>query len=199
MRRELSCARGWAAGAGARCGVRGGACDSGVLRGGFAFGGFADDVGLSLGVAASAGDGDAMDRRVGSAVAPRSRRWRLVLPELIGIGASPAERASLSLAKRLGAGDLADELGGGQRPESGPLRAVRRDPRDGSAISASSDLIVWVSSRSRQLVPRDRTRSAVRRGPGADRCGCSISPRTARWRAASAQARGRADATAACC
>ena len=47
---------------------------------------------------------------------PRSRRWRSVLPELIGTGARPAARASLaSVAKRVGAGDLADELGGGQR------------------------------------------------------------------------------------
>jgi len=42
-----------------------------------------------------------------------------VLPELAGIGATPAARASLAgVAKALGAGDLADELGGGQRPEA---------------------------------------------------------------------------------
>ena len=62
---------------------------------------------------------------------PRSRRWRLVLPELTGIGATPAARASLaSVAKRCGAGDLADELGGGQRPEAGLGEQVRRDLGD---------------------------------------------------------------------
>ena len=61
---------------------------------------------------------------------PRSRRWRLVLPELTGIGATPAARASLaSVAKRLGAGDLADELGRGQRPEAGLGEQLRRDLR----------------------------------------------------------------------
>ena len=62
---------------------------------------------------------------------PRSRRWRLVLPELTGIGATPAARASLaSVLKRCGAGDLADELGGGQRAEAGLGEQVRRDLGD---------------------------------------------------------------------
>ena len=91
-----------------------------MLRGGFAFGGFASDVGLSLGVAASAGDGDAMDRRVELAVA--------AAVEAVAVGLAGADRdrcesggaGELGVAgKAAGAGDLADELGGGQRPESG--------------------------------------------------------------------------------
>ena len=55
----------------------------------------------------------------------------MVLPELTGIGATPAARASLaSVAKRCGAGDLADELGGGQRPEAGLGEQLRRDLGD---------------------------------------------------------------------
>ena len=64
--------------------------------GAFAFGAFAGDVVLGLVVAAQAGDGDAMDGGVDLAVAAAVEPCRLVLPELTGIGATPAARASLA-------------------------------------------------------------------------------------------------------
>ena len=61
----------------------------------------AGDVVLGLGVAARPGDGDAVDGGVDLAVAAAVEAVALVLPELTGIGATPAARASLaSLAKR---------------------------------------------------------------------------------------------------
>jgi hypothetical protein len=54
-----------------------------------------------------------------------------VLPELAGIGATPQARASLAaVANRLAPGDLADELGGDQRPEPRLAEQLRREPRD---------------------------------------------------------------------
>jgi hypothetical protein len=68
---------------------------------GFAFGAFALEAGLGLGVAAGAGDATLWMAVLIWRLPPRSRRWRLVLPELTGIGAMPPARASLaSLAKR---------------------------------------------------------------------------------------------------
>ena len=87
---------------------------------GFAFGGFAGDVGLGFGVAAGAGDGDAMDRRVELAVA--------AAVEAVAVGLARADRdwcesggaGELGVAgKAAGAGDLADQLGGRQRPAAG--------------------------------------------------------------------------------
>jgi hypothetical protein len=57
---------------------------------------------------------------------PRSSRWRLVLAELTGIGATPAARASLASDEPLGAG----ELGRGQGAEPGLCERLRRDLRD---------------------------------------------------------------------
>ena len=66
-----------------------------------AFGLLAFDVGLGFGVAAGAGDRDPVDGRVIWRLPPGSTRCRRVLPELAGIGATPAARASLaSVAKR---------------------------------------------------------------------------------------------------
>ena len=88
------------------------------LLGGLAFGGLASEVVAGLGVAAGASDGDGVMAALIWRLPPRSRRWRLILPELTGVGASPTARASLaSLVKRSGAGDLADQLGRGQGPE----------------------------------------------------------------------------------
>jgi hypothetical protein len=51
---------------------------------------------------------------------PRSRRWRLVLPELTGIGAMPPARASLaSLVKRWAPAISPIELAGRQGPDAG--------------------------------------------------------------------------------
>src|SRR5512132_15072 len=60
-----------------------------------------------------------------------SSRWRCVLAALAGIGATPATRASFAgVAKAPRAGDLADEVGGDQRPEAGFAEQLRRDVLD---------------------------------------------------------------------
>src|SRR3954470_15295613 len=62
---------------------------------------------------------------------PRSRRWRLVLPELTGIGATPAARASLaSVANRCAPATSPTSLAAGQRPEAGLGEQLRRDLGD---------------------------------------------------------------------
>src|SRR3954454_16588518 len=62
---------------------------------------------------------------------PRSRRWRLVLPELTGIGASPAARASLaSLVKRSAPAISPTSLAAVKGPNPGSLSSLRRDVRD---------------------------------------------------------------------
>jgi hypothetical protein len=58
---------------------------------------------------------------------PRSRRWRLVLPELTGIGAIPPGAGQLGVGgEPLGAGDLADQLAGRERPEARLGEQLRR-------------------------------------------------------------------------
>jgi hypothetical protein len=47
-------------------------------------------------MAAGAGDDDAVQRALIWRLPPWSSRWRRVLPELAGIGATPAARASLA-------------------------------------------------------------------------------------------------------
>jgi hypothetical protein len=78
---------------------------------GLAFGGLASDVGLRLGVAAGAGDGDAVDRGVDLAVA--------AAVEAVAVGLAGADRdrresgraCELGVGREAGgAGDLADEL-----------------------------------------------------------------------------------------
>src|SRR3954463_6610643 len=62
---------------------------------------------------------------------PRSRRWRLVLPELTGIGAMPPARASLaSLEKRRMPAISPISLPGGQWPEAGLGQQLRGDLLD---------------------------------------------------------------------
>ena len=98
---------------------------------GLAFGAFAGDVVLGLGVAAGAGDGDAVDRGVDLAVA--------AAVEAVPVGLARADRdrgqaggaGELGVAgKAAGAGDLADELGRRQRPEAGLGEQLRRDLGD---------------------------------------------------------------------
>jgi hypothetical protein len=80
---------------------------------GLAFGGLASEVDLGFGVAASACDGDAMDRRVDLAVAAA------VEAVAVGFARADGDRCDSGGAgepgvagKATGAGDLADELGG---------------------------------------------------------------------------------------
>ena len=101
------------------------------LLGALALGAFAGDVVPGLGVAAQAGDGDAMDRRVDLAVAAA------VEAVAVGLAGADGDRSDAGGAGELGvvgepggAGDLADELGRGQRPEAGLGQQLRRDPGD---------------------------------------------------------------------
>ena len=101
------------------------------FAGALAFGSFALEVGAGLGVAAGAGDGDAVNGSVDLAVA--------ATVEPVAVGAAGAGRnrrdaggtGELGVAgEPAGAGDLADELGGGQRPEAGLGQQLRRDLGD---------------------------------------------------------------------
>src|SRR3954468_12310308 len=106
---------------------------------------------------------------------PRSSRWRLVLPELTGIGASPAARASLaSLAKRAAPAISPTSLAAVSGPKPGSASNWGAIWATRWAISPSSALIVCVSSRRRRSSSRAiRTRivcsarATRRRDPGA--------------------------------
>src|SRR5215218_4682103 len=85
--------------------------------GALAFGAFAGDVVLGLGVAAQAGDGDAVDGGVDLAVAAAVQ----AVP--VGLARADRDRSDAGGARELGiageparAGDLADQLGRGQGP-----------------------------------------------------------------------------------
>ena len=123
--------------------------------GAVAFGALAGDVVLGFGVAAQAGDGDAVDGRVDLAVAAA------VEAVAVGLAGADGDRSDAGGARELGvrreplrAGDLADELGRGQRPGSGLGEQLRRIRPASCAISASSVLIVCVSSRMRRSSSR---------------------------------------------
>ena len=74
---------------------------------------------------------------------PRSRRWRLVLPELTGIGAMPAARASLaSVAKRSAPAISPTSLAAVSGPKPGSESSCGATWATSSAISLSSALIV---------------------------------------------------------
>ena len=124
--------------------------------GGLAFGAFAGEVVLGFGVAAGAGDGDAVNGGVDLAVAAA------VEAVAVGVAGADRDRGDAGGAGELGvggeaagAGDLADELGRGQRVRSRARRAAAaRCAATSSAISASSALIVWESSRMRRSSSR---------------------------------------------
>src|SRR3954470_21565267 len=88
--------------------------------GALAFGALAGDVVLGFGMAAQAGDGDAVDGGVDLAVAAA------VEAMAVGLAGADRDRCDAGGAGKfgvggesLGAGDLADELGRGQRSEAG--------------------------------------------------------------------------------
>ena len=90
------------------------------FAGGLAFGAFASDVVLGFRVAAGAGDRDAMDGGVDLSVAAA------VESVAVGLAGADRDRREAGRAGELGvgvealrAGDLADELGGGQRSDAG--------------------------------------------------------------------------------
>ena len=101
------------------------------FAGGLAFGAFAVEVGAGFGVTASTRDGDAVNGGVDLAVAAAI--------EAVAVGVARADRdwresggaCELGVvSKAAGAGDFADELGGGQRPEAGLGEQLRRDLSD---------------------------------------------------------------------
>ncbi len=101
------------------------------FAGALAFAASAVDVVARLGVAARAGDDDAVQRGVDLAVAARSRRRRWVLAELAGIGATPAARASLAdVAKRWAPAISPTSLATVSGPKPGSFEQLRRDLPD---------------------------------------------------------------------
>jgi hypothetical protein len=101
------------------------------FAGALALGAFAVEIVAGLGVAAGAGDGDAVDRGVDLAVA--------AAVEAVAVGRAGADGdwCQAGGARELGvggeaggAGDLADELGCRQWPEAGLGEQLRRDLRD---------------------------------------------------------------------
>ena len=99
--------------------------------GALAFGAFAGDVVLRFGVAAQAGDGDAVDGVVDLAVAAA------VQAVAVGVAGADRDRGDAGGAGELGvggesvgAGDLADELGRREGSEAGLGEQLRRDRGD---------------------------------------------------------------------
>jgi hypothetical protein len=101
------------------------------FAGALAFAPASGDVVARLRVAAGAGDDHAVKRRVDLAVAA------LVEPLAVGVARAGRDRRNAGGAgelgrrrKALGAGDLADELGRGQRPEPWLADQLRRELPD---------------------------------------------------------------------
>src|SRR4051812_4774301 len=115
---------------------------------------------------------------------PRSRRCRLVLPELTGIGATPAARASLaSLANRSAPAISPTSLAAVSGPNPGSESSCGAIRATSWAISASSALIVCESSRMRRSSSRAmRTRILLgaREPPGDARAPGAVKQRAAR-------------------
>jgi hypothetical protein len=89
------------------------------FAGGLALGSFALEIVACLGVAAGAGDGDAVNRGVDLAVAAAGEAVA------VGLARTDRDRGQAGGASQHGvshealcSGDLADELGRGQRPEA---------------------------------------------------------------------------------
>jgi len=98
---------------------------------GLAFGAFAGQVVLGLGVAAGAGERDAVNRGVELAVAAA------VQAVAVGLAGADRDRGDAGGAgelgfgaKAAGAGDLAEQLGRGQGPEAGLGEQLRRGRLD---------------------------------------------------------------------
>ena len=116
--------------------------------GGLAFGAFAGDVGRVSGWQRARVTATRWMAVLIWRLPPRSRRWRLVLPELTGIGAMPAARASLaSLEKRCAPAISPISLPAVSGPKPGSASSCGATWATRSAISASSALMVWESSR----------------------------------------------------
>jgi hypothetical protein len=98
---------------------------------GLTFGALASDVVLGLGLTAGARERDAVDGRIELAVAAA------VEAVAVGLARTDRDRGHAGRARELGsggetldAGDLAEQLGGGQRAEAWFVEQVRRDVRD---------------------------------------------------------------------
>ena len=106
---------------------------------------------------------------------PRSRRWRLVLPELTGIGATPAARASLaSLEKRSAPATSPTSLAAVRGPKPGSVSSCGATVATSPAISAlerldglgeladAAQLVAGDADAHRLLSPREPTRDPRR-------------------------------------
>ena len=101
------------------------------LPGGLAFGAAAGDVVAGCGVAAGAGDDDAVKRGVDVAVAAVVEALSLGVARAGGDRRDAGGAGELGWGREaLGAGDLADELGRRQRSEPGLGEQLRRDRGD---------------------------------------------------------------------
>ncbi len=105
-------------------------------------------------MAASAGDDDAVQRRVDLAVAAA------IKPAALGVARAGWDRCdgrASELGRRgeaLDPGDLTDELGDGQRPKAGLVEQLRRDLPNELGDLALEGVMVCVSSRTRRSSSR---------------------------------------------
>jgi len=98
---------------------------------GFAFGAFAFDIGAGFGVAAGAGDCDAVDGGVDLSVAAAVEAVAVGLAGADWDRCDAAGAGELGVASEaVGAGDLADQLARGQRAEARLGERLRRDLGD---------------------------------------------------------------------
>src|SRR3954447_8164208 len=150
------------------------------FAGGLVFGSFAVEGGLGFGVAAGGGDGDAVDGGVDLAVAAA------VEPVAVGLAGAVRDRRDAGGAGELGlgaeagdAGDLTDQLRGGQRSEAGlgeccanGRPASQRSKRSGKSVSSLTSVMRaanYLSPRRKPDRGASRTRFvATRPGFGGD-------------------------------
>ena len=155
-----------------------------------------------LGVAAHAGDGDAVDGGVDLAVAAAVEAMAVGVAGADGDRGDAAGAGELGVAgEALGAGDLADELARGQRPEAGLGQQLRRDLGDELGDLGLERVDGRGRARAGGAARRGRSGRApsARCAPGAGRSWSTTSSTTTRSPGRSARARGRAGARAGRC
>src|SRR3954466_9801962 len=99
---------------------------------------------------------------------PRSRRWRLVLPELTGIGATPAARASLaSLEKRPAPATSPTSLVAVRGPKPGSVsNCGARGDKPGDLVLEPLDGLGELADAARLVAGDGGRASSARRGRG---------------------------------
>src|SRR4051812_43645426 len=132
------------------------------FAGGLAFAASTLDVVAGLGVAAGAGEDHAVKRRVDLAVAALVESLALRVARAGGgRGGAGGAGGAGRCREALGAGDLADELGGDQRPEPGLCEQLRRELRH-----ERGDLALQPVDRERELA---QAAQRIARDPDAHR------------------------------